>query len=151
MLFSLYVPMDPIMMVILCPPEHLVPFLLWSLLLFSRPVMSDSFATPWAVARQASLSHTISQSLPKFMSIALVMLSSHLILWLLLLLLLPSVFPSIRDFSSKFTSDDPNTGASALALVLPMSIQVWFPFDLFAVQGTLRSLLQHHSSKASIL
>ena len=64
------------------------------------------------------------------MSIALVMLSSHLILWLLLLLLLSSIFPSIRDFSDEFTSDDPNTGASASASVLSTSIQGWFPLRM---------------------
>ena len=68
-------------------------------LLFSSPVVSDS-ATPWTTAHQASLSLTISQSLPKFMSIALVMPSSHLILWHPLLLL-PSIFPSTRDFSNE--------------------------------------------------
>ena len=58
------------------------------------------FATPWTEARQASLSLTISWSLSKFMSIALVMPSSHLILWCPLFLL-PSIFPSIRDFSNE--------------------------------------------------
>ena len=58
------------------------------------------FVTPWTAACQASLSLTISQSLPKFMSIASVMSSSHLILWLPLLLL-PSIFPTIRDFSNE--------------------------------------------------
>ena len=58
------------------------------------------FTTPWTVAHQASLSFTISQSLPKFMSTAPVMLSNHLILWFPLLLL-PSIFPSIRDFSKE--------------------------------------------------
>ena len=72
------------------------------LLLFSCPVVSNS-ATPWTAACQASLSLTISQSLPKFMSIALVMPSSHLILWHPLLLL-PSIFPSIRDFSNSIWS-----------------------------------------------
>ena len=69
-----------------------------AVLLFSRPVMSD-FVTPWTAARQASLSLTISQSLPKFMFIASVMPSSHLILWHPLLL--PSIFPNIRDFSNE--------------------------------------------------
>ena len=68
------------------------------LLLFSCPVMSDS-ATPWTAACQASLSLTISQSLPKFMSIALLMPPSYLILWCSLLLL-PSIFLSIRGFST---------------------------------------------------
>ena len=88
------------------------------------------------------------------MSIALP--SHHLILWCSLLLLFSS-FPSIKDFpmSWLFTSGDQNTGASASASVLPVSDQLislkidWF--DLLAVQGTFRSLLQHHSSKASVL
>ena len=70
----------------------------WLLLLFSHPVMSDS-ATPWTAAHRASLSLTISWSLSKFMSIASVMPSSHLILWSPLLL--PSTFPSIKDFSKE--------------------------------------------------
>ena len=87
------------------------------------------FATPWTAARQASLSLTISQSLPKFMFIAWVMPSSHLILWHPLILLL-LIFPSIRDFSMShlLASDDQNTGASASASVLPVNIQDWFPF-----------------------
>ena len=107
------------------------------------------FATPWTAARQASMSLTISQSLSKFMFIASVIPSSYLILWCPLLLL-PSIFPSIRDFSneSSFASGDQNTGASASASILPMNIQGWFPFkidwfNLLAVQGTLRSLHQH--------
>ena len=99
----------------------------------------------------------ISRSLPKFMCIALVMPSSHLTLWCPLLCL-PSVFPSIRDFSNVSAvhikwpkywslnfSISPSKEYSGL-----ISIKVdWF--DLVAVQGTLRSLLQHHNSKASIL
>ena len=86
------------------------------------------FATPWTAAQQASLSFTISQSLPKFMSIALVMPSSHLILWHPLLLL-PSIFPNIRVFSneSAFHIGWPSIRVSALASVLPMNIQGWFP------------------------
>ena len=84
-------------------------------------------------ACQASLSLTISWSLPKFMFIALVMPFSHLILWHPLLLL-PSILPSIRDFSNEmshlFTSDDQNTGASASASVLPVNIQGWSPLRL---------------------
>ena len=78
--------------------------------------------------QHASLSLTISWSLPKFMSIALVIPSSHLILWHPLLLL-PSIFPSIRDFpmSQLFTSDDQNTGISASASVLPVNMQGWSP------------------------
>ena len=101
------------------------------------------------------LSLTISWRLPKFMSIALVMPSSHLILWCPLFLL-PSVFPSIRDFSNEPAvcirwpkywsfSISPSNEYSRL-----ISLKIYL-FDLLAVQGTLRSLLQHHSSKASIL
>ena len=115
------------------------------------------FATPWTAARQASLSFTISWSLLKLMSIELVMPSSHLILCRPLLLL-PSVFPSIRVFSNKsglcirwpkywsFSfSISPSSEYSEL-----ISFRIdWFA--LLAVQGTLKSFLQHHSSKASIL
>ena len=97
--------------------------------------MSDS-ATPWTVGCQVSLSLTISRSLPKFMSIASVMPSSHLILWCPLLLL-PSIFSSITDFSSEtfpviqlFASGDQNTRASASASVLSMTIQNSFPLRL---------------------
>ena len=87
-------------------------------------------ATPWAAALQASQSFTISWSLFRLISIESVMLSNHLILCHLLLL--PSIFPSIRVFSSgsAFPIRWPNFGASALALVLPMSIQGWFPLGL---------------------
>ena len=92
------------------------------------------FATPWTAARQDSLSLTISRSLPKFMFIALVMPSSHLILWHPLLLL-PSTFPSIRDFSSESAVHLrwPKYWGSALASVLPMSIQGWFSFRLIGL------------------
>ena len=113
--------------------------------------------TPWTIAHQASLSLTISRSLPKFMFIALVMPPSHLILWHPLLLL-PSIFPSIRDFSSESSvyitwpkywsfsfSISPSSEYSGL-----ISFKIdWF--DLLTIQGTLKSLLQHRSSKASIL
>ena len=77
------------------------------------------------------LSLTISQSLPKFMSIATVMPSSHLILWCPLLFL-PSIFPSIKDFSNDSTVHIrwPNTGASSSASVLPVNIHGWFPLGL---------------------
>ena len=96
--------------------------------------MSDS-ATPWAVACQASLSLTILQSLPKFMSIELVMPSNHFILCLPLLLL-PSIFPSIRVFSNEvpvatvFALGGQSIGASASASVLSLNIQGWFPLRL---------------------
>ena len=120
---------------------------------FSRSVMFDS-ATPWTAACQASLSFTNSWSLLKLMSIESVMPSNHLI-FCHPLLLLPSIFPSIMVFSVNqfFSSAGQSIGASASASVLPMNIQDWFPiwFDLLTVQGTLKSLLQHHTSKASIL
>ena len=118
---------------------------------FSHSVMSN-FVTPWTAARQASLSITNSRSPPKPMSIDSVMPSNHLILCRPLLLL-PSICPSIRVF----------TNESALHIRWPMYWSFSFnehpgliPFrmdwlDLHAVQGTLKSLLQHHSSKASIL
>ena len=113
--------------------------------------MSSSLLPHW----KASLCFTVSQSLLKLMSVESMMPSNHLILCLPLLLL-PSIFPSIRVFltSQLFTSGGQNIGASASALVLPMNIQVSFRtdwFDLLAFQGTLKSLVQHHNSKASIL
>ena len=111
--------------------------------------------TLWNVARQVSLSFTSSQSLLKLMSIESVMPSNHLILCRLLLLL-PSVFPSIRVFSNNSTLCIrwPKYWSFCISPsnVYPglMSFRIdWF--DLLAVQGTLKSLLQHHSSKASIL
>ena len=115
------------------------------------------FATPWTAALQASVSIANFQSLLKFMSIKLVMPSNYLILCRPLLLL-PSIFPSIRGFSNE----------SALCIRWPKYWSFSFSIipsnehpglisfrmdwlDLLAVQGTLKSLLQHHSSKASIL
>ena len=123
---------------------------------FSRSVVSDSVA-PWIAAHQASLSITNYRSLLKLMSIELVMLSSHLILCRPLLLP-PSIFPSIRVFSNesalrirwpKYRSFSFSIGPSNEHPGLISSSVDWL--DLLAVQGTLRSLLQHHSSKASIL
>ena len=115
------------------------------------------FATPWTAAREASPFFTTSQSVLKFMSIESVMLSNHLILCLPLFLL-PSIFPSIRVFSHQSAlhirwpkywhfsfSISPSNEYSGL-----ISFRVdWF--DLLAVQGTLKSLLQHHNLKASVL
>ena len=115
------------------------------------------FVTPWTAAHQASLSITNSDSLLKLMSIALVMSSNYLILYYPLLLL-SSILPSIRVFSSESVlhirgskcwsfsfNISPSSECSGL-----ISFRIdWF--DLLAVQGTLKSLLQHHSSKASIL
>ena len=90
------------------------------------------FATPWTTARQASLSITNSQSLPKLVSIDSVMPSNHLILCRPLLLL-PSIFPSIRVSSNEsqmslFTSGGQRIGASASTSVLPMNTEDWSPF-----------------------
>ena len=122
----------------------------------SRSVVSDSL-TPWITTHQASLSITNSQSLLKLMSIELVMTSSHLILCRPLLLL-PPITPSIRVFSNESTlhmrwpkywsfsfSISPSNEHPGL-----ISFRMdWL--DILSVQGTLKSLLQHHSSKASIL
>ena len=114
------------------------------------------FATPWTAACQASLSFIISQSLLKFMSIESVMLSIYLILCHPLLLL-PSTFPSIRVFFNELAlcirwqkywsfSICPSNEYSGL-----ISFFRIYWFDLLAVQGALKSLLQHHSSKEPIL
>ena len=89
------------------------------------------FATPWTAARQASLSIINSRSLLKFVSIKLVMPSNHFILCHFLILL-PSIFPSIRVFSMNhfFASGGQSIGASTSASVLPMNIQDWFPLGL---------------------
>ena len=115
------------------------------------------FATSWIVARQASLSITNSQSLLKLMSIESVMPSNHLILCCSLLLHLQSL-PASGSFPTSwfFASGGQSIGVSASASVLPMNIQEMISFrmdwfDLLAVQGTLKILLQQHSSKASIL
>ena len=103
------------------------------------------FVTPWTAACQTSLSLNISWSLPKFISITSLMLSSHLILWCSLILL-PSVLAlGTSQISQLFTSDDQNTGASASASVLPISIQCWFPLRLTA----LISLLSKDSQESS--
>ena len=115
------------------------------------------FVTPWTAAHQASLSITNSQSPPKPMSIELVMPFNHLI-FCHLLILLPSIFPSIRVFSNestfhirwpKYWSFSFNISPSNEYPGLISFRMDWL--DLLAVQGTLKSLLQHHSSKASIL
>ena len=148
---------------ILCP-QSLIPIIFqwrpsWSLPFSSVQLLSHVrlFVTPWTAARQASLSITNSRSLLKLMSIKSVMPSNHLILCRLLLLW-PSIFPRIRVFSNE------------LALLIRWPKYWSFSFnispsnehpglisfrmdrlDLLALQGTLKSLLQHHSSKASIL
>ena len=115
------------------------------------------FAIPWTRAHQASLSITNSQSLPKLMSIESVMPSNHFILYHPLLLW-PSIFPSIRVFSNESVlrirwpkywsfsfNISPSNEHSGLIFFRMESL------GLLVVQGTLKSLLQHHSSKASIL
>ena len=115
------------------------------------------FSTPWTAARQASLSINNSRSLLKLMSIESVMPSNYLILCHLLLLL-PSIFPSMRVFSNesvlhigwpKYWSFSFSVSLSNEHPGLTSFRMDWL--DLLAVQGTLKSLLQHHSSKASIL
>ena len=119
--------------------------------------MSDSFATTWTAACQAYLSITSSWSLLKLMPIESVMLSNHLILCHPLLFL-PSIIPTIRVFSNEsvlcirwpkywsfsFIISPSNEYSGLISFRMD-----WL--DLLAVQGTLKSLLQHHSSKASIL
>ena len=114
-------------------------------------------ATPWIAARQASLSITNSRSSPRLMSIELVMPSSHLILCHPLLLL-PPIPPSSRVFSNESTLRMrwPKYWNFSFSIIPSKEIpgliflrMDWL--DLLAVQGTLKSLLQHHSSKASIL
>ena len=129
-------------------------FTAWHSAQFSHSVVSDS-ATPWTAACQASLSITSSQSLLKLMSIESVMPPNHLILRCPLLLL-PSIFPSIRVFSNQsvllirwpkywsFSISPSNEYSELISFRMD-----WL--DLLAVQGTLKSLLQHHNLKASIL
>ena len=126
----------------------------WQLL--SHSVVSDS-ATPWTATRLASLNFIVSWSLPKLISVQSVMPSNHLILCCPLLLL-PSIFPSIRGFSSesalhirwpKYWSFSFNISPSnKYSRLISFRMDC---LDLLAAQGTLKSLLQHHSSKASIL
>ena len=120
---------------------HSVPSTLlgseWMIMFSSVQLLScvQFFETPWTTARQASLSITKSWSLPKLTSIESVMPSTHLILCHPLPLL-PPIFPSIRVFSNEYSR------------LISFRIN-WF--DILAVPGTLKSLLQHHSSKAWIL
>ena len=115
------------------------------------------FSTPWTAARQASLSFTISLSLLKFMSIESVMPSNHLVLCHPLLLL-PSIFPSIRVFSNELALCIKWPKYWSFSFRISPSNEysglIYFKidwFDLLVVQRTFKSLLQHHSSKAYIL
>ena len=115
------------------------------------------FATPWTGAPQDPLYSTISQTLLKFMSIESVMLSNHLTLCRPLLLL-PSIFSSIRVFSSElalhfrrpkyWSFSFGNSPSNEYSELISFRID-WF--DLLEMQGNLKTLLQHHNSKASIL
>ena len=150
---------------LVCLALGLLAFWIKSLLLFlqhvssiqlSRSVMSES-ANPWSAANKASLSITNSQSLLKLMSVESVMPSNHLILCRPALLL-PSISPSIRVFpnesalcirwpeywSFSFNMSPSNEHSGLISFRMG-----WL--DLLAIQGTLKSLLQHHSSKPSIL
>ena len=138
---------------------------LWSLKFFQRDHQFSSvqllsrvrlFVIPWIAARQASLSITNSQSLLKLMSIKSVMPSSHLILYRPLLLL-PPVPPSIRAFSNESTLRMrwPNYWSFSFSISPSNEHPELISFrmdwlDLLAVQGTLKRILQHHTSKASI-
>ena len=111
--------------------------------------------TPWTAAHQASLSITNSRSLLKLMSIESLMPSNHLILCCPFLLL-PSVFPGIRVFSNESVLHIRWPKYKSFIFISPFNEYPGLIFrmdslDLFAVKGTLKSLLQHHSSKASIL
>ena len=125
---------------------------------FSHSVVSNS-VTPWPAARQASLSITNSQSLPKFMSIESMMPSNRLILCHSLLLR-PSIFPSIRIFCQWVSSSHQVVKVLVKVFSFNISPSSEHPglisfrmdcLDLLAVQGTFKSLLQHHRSKTSIL
>ena len=117
------------------------------------------FVTPWTAARQVPLSFTMSLSLLIFMSTELVMPSNHFI-FCCPLLLLHSIFLCIQSFSASrsfpmsrlFASDGQSSGTSALASVVPMNTQGWFPLGLTGWISLLsRDILQHHNSKASVL
>ena len=128
--------------------ENIIHFIVQSLNLV------QFFVTPWTTACQASLSINMSQSLLKFMSIESMMPSNHFILCPPLLLL-PSIFPSIKVFSSKsaLCISWPSYWSVSISLSNEYSGLISFRvdwFELLAVQGTLKSLLQHNS-KASIL
>ena len=129
---------------------------MWLLLLIAQLISRvQLFVTPWTAAHQASLTFTISRSFLKRMSIKSVMPSNHLILCRPLLLL-PSVFASIRVFSSEsaLLIRWPKYWSFSISRASEYSGLISFRmdwFDLLAVPGTLKRVLQHHSSKASML
>ena len=131
-----------------CPFKH-------SSLLFSHSRCVRLFVTPWTAARQASLSFTIPQSSLKLISTESVMPFNHLIFYCPLLLL-PSIFPSIRVFSNESALHIrwPKYWSFKLSPSNEYSGLISFRMDwldLLAVQGTLKCLLHHYSSNASIL
>ena len=124
--------------------------------LFSRSVVPNS-ATPWTAACLASLSFTILQSLPKLMSTESVMLSNHLILCCPHLLM-PSIFPSIRNIYSESALHIrwPRDWSFSFSISPSNEYSEWIFFridwsDLLAVQGTLKSLFKNHNLRASVL
>ena len=142
-------------MILLCVMSNLTYIKSRRICQFSRSVVSDS-ATPWIAAHQASLSVTNSQSSLRLTSIESVMPSTHLILCRPLLL--PPIPSSIRVFSNESTlrMSWPRFWSFSFSIIPSKEIPGLISFrmdwlDLLAVQGTLKSLLQHHSSKASIL
>ena len=153
---------------------HSSPSVSWWLFVIHSQVVTDLFSVtravvespscvrfleiPWTTAHQASLSFTVSQSLLRLMSIESVMPSSHLILCRPLLLLPPIPTPSIRVFSNESTLRMrwPKYWSFSFGIIPSKEIPGLISFrmdwlDLLAVQGTLKSLLQHHSSKVPIL
>ena len=135
-----------------CHKPLVVPWTYILLLLFSRSVLFSSLRSPWTVVQQVSWSFTVSQSLRKLMSIELVRPFTHYTFCYPLLLL--SIFPSIRVFYNEsvlpigwpkywsFSISPPNKCSGLISFRIE-----WF--DLLAVQGTLKNLLQHHNLKAS--
>ena len=156
-LFGKYLPVLLAIVIAKCADTYIYKHILHqssSVQLLSRVWL---FATPWIAARQASLSITNSLSSPRLTSIESVMPSSHLILWRPLFLL-PPIPPSIRVFSNESTLRIrwPKYKSFSFSIIPSKEIPGLISFrmdwsDLLAVQGTLKSLLQHHSSKASIL
>ena len=134
-----------------------ITLIMYNRITFQFSSVQSLFATPWITARQASLSITNSRSWLKLIFTELVMPSSHLILCHPLLLL-PPIPPSIRVFSNKSTLRMrwPEYWSFSFSIIPSKEIPGLISFrmdwlDLLPVQGTLKSLLQHHSSKASIL
>ena len=107
------------------------------------------FATPWTATCQSSLSRPISQSLPKFMSIASVMPSSHLILWCPLL---PSIFPSVRNFSdeSAVHIKRPKYWSFSFSIIFPVNVQGWFPLRLTGLISLLSKGLSGVFSSSTV-